>query len=95
MSTGSGGGARPKQTSWPLTSLAPWHIGGSPFTVHGKVCHPEPGVWPSPQRKDEGGRGKGSGGSKGKAKVKQEEVDGGGILEEGFPASWIGWMAIP
>ena len=43
-------------------------------------------------REDEG---KGSRGSKGKAKVKQEEVDGGGILEEGFPARWMGWMAIP
>ena len=30
--------------------LPPWHIGGSPFTVHGKVCHPEPGGLAFPRK---------------------------------------------
>ena len=47
-----------------------------------------------PKKKDEGGRGaRVAGGQKGKRRSSTREVDGGGILEEAFPARWNLWTA--
>ena len=52
------------------------------------------GVWPSPEKKDEGGRGaRVAGGQKEKRRSSKWEGDGGGILEEAFPARWNLWTA--
>ena len=37
------GGSRAEADQLSFDFDLPWHIGGSPFTVHGKVCHIEPG----------------------------------------------------
>ena len=72
----------------------PSHFGGSPFTVHGKVCHIEPGGLAFTRKKDEGGRGaRVARGQKEKRRSSKREVDGGGILEEAFPARWNLWTA--
>ena len=52
------------------------------------------GVWPSPEKKDKGGRGERvAGAQKEKRRPSKREVDGGGILEEAFPARWNLWTA--
>ena len=84
------GGPGPKQTSWPLTSDCPPAHWGEPFHCPRQgVPYTTWGFGLPPKKKDEGGRGaRVAGDQKPKRRSSKREVDGGGILEEAFPARW-------
>ena len=85
----------PKQTFCPLTSIAPLAHWGEPFHCPRQgVSYRTWGFGLHPKKKDEGGRGaRVAGGQKEKRRSSKREVDGGGILEEAFPARWNLWTA--
>ena len=89
------GGSEPKQTSWPLTCIAPLAHWGEPFHCPRQgVSYRTWGFGLHPKKRMREVEGRGSqGGQKEKRRSSKREVDGGGILEEAFPARWNLWTA--
>ena len=89
------GGSRAKADQLAFNfRLSPRTLGGALSLSTARCVIYNLGVWPSPEKKDEGGRGaRVAGGQKEKRRSSKREVDGGGILEEAFPARWNLWTA--